>query len=242
MLDPTGRVEIVGVMMTMSFRLLRLPTTALLALLGLATVGCSSGTSAVRVTSLQTKQQYAQDFQEGYARNNAAGDVDVVVTKECRPMIGAAARGSERTTASAAANGEVRNLRHVLHVRVLWQPMKGTKTDSPTATNATMSWYVFDDSRQPRMIEYSGAAFVEVERKSGQTLLTVRNATLRPTTRIGDLTDPIGPAKIDGKIVAQNDRIRVENLLSETRATIDVAQASGRLLSQKNASSRLPAD
>jgi hypothetical protein len=120
--------------------------------------------------------------------------------------------------------------------------MRGTKTDSPTATNATMSWYVFDDSRQPRLIEYRGAAFVEVERKDGQTLLTVRNATLKPTTRIGDLTDPIGPAKVDGKIVAQNDKMRVEDVLSETRATIDVAQASGRVSSQKGASSQLPAD
>jgi hypothetical protein len=226
-------------MKTMPFRPLRLPTTLLLALL----VGCSSSPkSAVRVTSLQTKQQYAQDFQEGFARQNAAGDVDVVVTKESRPQIGAAAPGSERTTGGAAIKGDVHNLRHVLHVRVLWQPMKGTKTDSPTATNATMSWYVFDDARQPRMIEYSGAAFVDVERKNGQTLLTVRNATLKPTARIGDLTDPIGPAKVDGKIVAQNDRVQVESLLSETRAMIDVAQASGRVVSEKNASSRLPVD
>lgn len=229
-------------MTTMPFRSLSRPMIVLLALVGLVTPGCSSGTSAVRVTSLQTKQQYSQDFPEAYARHNAAGDVDVVVTKECHPLIGAAAPGSERTTASAALNGDVHNLRHVLHVRVLWQPMKGTKTDSPTATNATMSWYVFDDSRQPRMIEYRGAAFVDVERKEGQTLLTLRNATLKPTTRIGDLTDPIGPAKIDGKIVAQNDRIRVEDVLGETRAAIEVAQASGRLVAQKGASSRLPTD
>jgi hypothetical protein len=230
-------------MKTMPLRPLRLPVFALVALLGLTAVGCSSsGKSAVRVTSLQTSQQYSQDFPEAYARYNAAGDVDVVVTKECRPQIGAAAPGSERTTASAGVNSDVQKLKHVLHVRVLWQPMRGTKTDSPTATNATMSWYVFDDSHQPRMIEYSGAAFVDVERKNGQTLLTVRNATLKPTARVGDLTDPIGPARVDGKIVARNDRERVEDVLSQMRGPLDVAQASGRVVSQKSASSRLPAD
>jgi hypothetical protein len=212
-------------------------------LVGIGAAGCSSGTSAVRVTSLQTRQQYSQDFPQAYARYNAAGDVDVVVTKECRPTIGAAAPGAERTTASAALNGDVHNLRHVLHVRVLWQPMRGTKTDSPTATNATMSWFVFDDgARQPRMIEYRGAAFVDVERKDGQTLLTLRNATLKPSASIGDLTDPIGPAKVEGRIVAQNSKLRVDDVLSEMRATVGAAQASARGVSQKGASSQLPAD
>jgi hypothetical protein len=229
-------------MMTMAFRSFRVPMVALLAVVGISAAGCSSETSAVRVTSLQTKQRYSQDFPQAYARHNAAGDVDVVVTKVCPAEIGAAAPGSERTTGGAGLNGDVHNLRHVLHVRVLWQPMKGTKTDSPTATNATMSWYVFDDAGQPRMIEYSGAAFVDVERKNGQTLLTVRNATLKPTARIGDLTDPIGPAKIEGRIVAQNSKLRVDDVLSETRATVGATQASARGISQKGASSRLPAD
>jgi len=55
-------------MMTMPFRSFRFPMAVMFALLGLAASGCSSATSALRVTSLQTKQQYSQDFQEAYAR------------------------------------------------------------------------------------------------------------------------------------------------------------------------------
>ena len=222
--------------MTMPFRGIALSIT----LVALTAAGCKSGKTDMRVTSLQTRQQYVQTFEEGYARHNAAGDVDVVVTKEFRPLNRVV--GGERTTGSAAGEKLDHNLRQVLHVRVLWQPMRGTKTDSPTATNATLSWYVFDDVGQPRMIEYSGAAFVDVSRKGGKTILAVRNATLKPTGRAGDLNDPIGPAKVHGRIVAKNSRLRVEDLLSETRATVGAAQASARGVSQRGASSRLPAD
>jgi hypothetical protein len=222
-----------------SFGIQSRTVAALLALASIMAGGCSSSPrSNVRVTSLASRQHYTQEFQNAYARHNAAGDVDVVITKDSQTAM---TLGGERTTGSAGA--ESQRVHQVMHVRVLWQPMKGTKTDSPTATNATLSWFVFgDDGRATRMIEYGGAAFVDVTRKGGQTILAIRNATLKPTGHIGDLNDPIGAARLQGTIVARNASRQVGEVLSDTKMSIGAAQASARIEAPKGASSQLPAD
>jgi len=191
-------------------------------------VGCAGGSTNLTVTSLQNHQTYQQHFSKAYAGKSENGDFDVVLVKE----------------AGDKSNGL--GLRQVMHVRMLWKPMKGAKLDHPTATNATIDWYVFGDAvgddrvGSGGMVAYTGAAFVNVDRTGDQATITIRNATLRPTTRQGGLTDPIGPARLAGTVVARTGRAeQVRDLLAEAeQASAHVSAAKTEAARQ--ASSRAP--
>jgi hypothetical protein len=217
-------------MMTLCFRVIRPMSLALLALpLALLSVGCASGQTNLTVTSLQNRQTYQQPFTKAYAGRSEQGDFDVVLVKE------------------GPANGSAAGVRQVMHVRVLWKPMQGTKLDHPTATNATIDWYVFDGSNPGGLVAYSGAGFVDVQKSNGVATLDIRNATLKPTTREGGMLDPIGPAKLQGRVVARMGRTeQMREILSQTRET--TAQAgrdardAARNAAAREASSRAPVE
>jgi hypothetical protein len=200
--------------------------------LAFLTVGCAGGSTNLTVTSLKDHQTYQQRFSKAYAGRSENGDFDVVLVNE------------------EGQNADGPGVRQVMHVRVLWKPMKGAKLDHPTATNATIDWYVFGDTAgngdgQPAsggMVAYTGAAFVNVEKSGGVARLDVRNATLRPTTRQGGLTDPIGRAKMQGTIVARTGRREeVRDLLAEAeQASAHVSAAKTEAARQ--ASSRAPVE
>ena len=204
-----------GVMMTKCFCVR--PVLASVALVFLA-VGCAAPSTNLTVTSLKNRHTYQQRFSQAYAGRSEQGDFDVVLAK-------------------GAPNGGTRaDVRQVMHVRVLWKPMKGAKLDHPTATNATVDWYVFSGSeREPGqgLVAYSGAAFVTVHKSGGLARLDVRNATLRPAVREGAMTDPLGPASLQGTIVARTGKAaRVRELLAEAR------QATARANETRNAAAR----
>src|SRR4051812_36928826 len=175
-------------------RLTRQLPLALLALpLAVLAVGCAGGQTNLTVTSLQNHQTYQQPFTKAYAGRSEQGDFDVVLVRE---------GGAGGSAVASAAPG----VRHVVHVRVLWTPMKGTKLDHPTATNSIIDWYVFDASNPGGMVAYTGAGFVDVQKSGDVATLDIRNATLKPTAREGGMIDPIGPAKLQGTVVARLGR------------------------------------
>jgi hypothetical protein len=190
---------------------------SLFALMG---VGCAGGTN-LTVTSLQNHQTFQQPVTKAFAGRSTDGDLDVVVVNDGQSRPGAGSPG----------------VRQVMHVRVLWKPMKGVKLDNPTATNAAIDWYVFSDSDKaaggPGLVAYTGAGFVDVQQSGNTATLTIRNATLRPTTRHGGMTDPIGPAKVQGTVVARTGRDEeLRAILSEAR------QASARATDREAAAVR----
>ena len=192
-----------------------------LLVLSLAGAGCSGGTgSKLTVKSLDHGQTYQTQFLKAYAGRNDRGDYDVVLIK----------------------NGGV--LRHVMHVRVLWKPMKGTKLDHPTATNATIDW-IITGGPDGGFVAYGGAGFVDLQRSGDTAKLTIRNATLSPTAREGAMQDPIGRSNVSGTVIAHADRRRVGNLLAQVQnATATQARHAPpqRAPSAQEASSRAPLD
>src|SRR6476620_10647219 len=83
--------------------------------MSLIAVGCAAPSTNLTVTSLQNHHSYQQRFSQGYAARNEQGDFDVVLATPVVP------RGDMKA-----------DVRQVMHVRVLWKPMKGTKLDNPT--------------------------------------------------------------------------------------------------------------
>ena len=77
--------------------------------------GCASPTTDLTVTSLPSRQTYHPGFKQAYSRRNDRGDVEVVAACDLR-------------TASGAAHP---HLKQVMHIRVLWSPGPGLKTDQP---------------------------------------------------------------------------------------------------------------
>jgi hypothetical protein len=211
-------------------RLIRSMPLFLLALpLAFACIGCAGGTTNLTVTSIQNHQTYQQPFTNAYAGRSEQGDFDVVAVREGPARDGAA------------------TVRHVVHVRVLWKPMNGTKLDHPTATNAAIDWYVFDAANPAGLVAYSGAGFVNVQTSGGVATLDIRNATLRPVTREGGMVDPIGPTKLQGTIVARSGRTeQVREILAQTRETIaqanTAAREAARTAAAREASSRAPVE
>ncbi len=180
-------------------------------------LGCSENRGSLTLTSRENHQRYRQEFEQAFARRSSVGDLDVVLLDD------AAARVADEAGASPASAA----IRQIMHIHVLYQPMRGTKADNPSATNASIHWYVFGGGgRGPaEVLEYSGAGFVKLDSAGKTVKLEVRNATLKPMINQG-LNDPIGPANLRGAVVARTNAARVKELLAEVKT--EVAYASGR--------------
>ena len=184
-----------------------LPLAASMLLLGCIT-GCASRSADLRVTSLATKAKYSQQFTDAYVAKGPEGNTQVLLTND---------------------DGDVR---HVMHVKVLWRPQRGTKQSHPSYTNAAVHWYVFNHgggggartaSASPAaandVLEYTGAGFVRLAETAAGTEVTIRNATLKPADSASEcsLNDPVGPSRLSGTFIAKKSSKRVNALLAEVK-------------------------
>jgi hypothetical protein len=115
-------------------------------------------------------------------------------------------------------------LQQVVHLRILWKPMRGTKTDQPSTTNSVITWGIFESNGGADQLRYSGAGFVLAYRAGQRLNVTIRNATMRPVYHSGQIDDPIGSATLVGRFTAQIDPARVEAALAalnDSRTTDD---------------------
>ena len=190
--------------------MLRGLTLPALALGGLWLVGagCASPKTELTVTALESRQTYNPAFRQAYSRRNDQGDVEVVAACDIR-------------TASGAPHPDLKQL---MHIRVLWSPGPGLKTDQPAATNASIAWYIYSDANTSNMVEYTGTGLVDVERDGNVTTVEIRNASLRPGITSGGLRDPIGPARFEGTVVARTNKRKVEEILSSVKPTLAAAR------------------
>lgn len=175
-------------------------TIALGGIVALSTLlaGCQSASATMRLAPTATpKQQYVQRFSQAYAVQRVHGEIEVVLT-----------------------NSQDQPLSQIMHLRLLWKPMSGTKTDQPSTTNAIIDWYIIDG---PSILRYKGAGLVLADQSGKQMWVSVKNATLKLATRTGDLSDPIGPATLTGTFNAKIDAAKVDSVLIRIKAANAVA-------------------
>jgi hypothetical protein len=183
---------------------------AILCLLPLASMGCgSAGPPSLTITSINQNQVWTQEFSQAWVGHNKNGDVDVVLVDEC----------TQKAMSGAQSTAPVRQ---VMHIRVLWCPTRDTRA---VVSNACVKWYVIGRSGPQDMLEYTGSAFVYLNEEDGSTTLKIRNAVLNPTTRLGQLTDPVGPSRLEGTFEAQPNSQIVNRILSDLK-TAQAAAAS----------------
>jgi hypothetical protein len=96
----------------------------------------------------------------------------------------------------------------VVCLRVLWQPLRGVKPDTPSATNAVIDWYVRsnDPASRDDQLHYRGAGFVRIDDSGPQARFVIRNARVQLTDSTGRLQDPLGQSLLTGSFTAtRND-------------------------------------
>jgi hypothetical protein len=168
-------------------------------LCALTTAGCAPGpkpAAKMRLASHEMSAVFLQRFAQASATDRSDAATDIVLS-------------------GAPDDG----LNQLMHLRLLWRPMRGTKTDQPSTTNAVIDWYVWDAGSTtggpPSVMKYTGAGLVMADRmKGGRLRVTVKNATVRLKSRRGSLVDPVGPATLTGSFVVPYDTAKVDNALA----------------------------
>ena len=190
------------------FRLLALGLFAALTCLG---AGCAHSDPGLTLTSVNHKQTWRQDFTHAYTRTDSAGNLDVVLTD----------RAADQVLAGHRASASVQQ---IMHIRVMWVPARDAKA---VASNAAIKWYVIGDPAMQDVLEYSGTGFVSIQpADDGQSIVAISNALLSPAPNHGALTDPLGPSRLQGSIVARADNERVTQILGNVRVTLAAATSA----------------
>jgi hypothetical protein len=185
-----------------------------LTLLPLASIGCASSPELM-VTSIEHSQSYRQGFTQAYTCKDPNGDVDVV-------LLDKAAENAMNGTADSAA------VRQVMHIRIVWAPTSDMKA---VVSNASVKWYVINQIHPQDILEYSGIAFVSMDSDDDAATLRVQNAILKPSGNHGNLNDPIGSSRLEGKFTARIDPHKVNQILADLRSTVAASKNASPVLS-----------
>jgi hypothetical protein len=202
----------------------------LAAVLMLCGFGCAGSAPTQQLTfdSAAQKQSFSEQFAGAYLTRDREGDAEVVLIDPA----------TEQAIAGVHSDAPVRQ---VMHLHLLWNPIRDMKGDHRSAFNATIHWYVMGNTPEAAadIIEYAGNAYITSEHADGATELTIRNASMRPIACRGDLKDPVGPCGLHGSIRAVENQRRVRQVLASVRTAVSEADSHPGSLSY-TAKSELP--
>ena len=188
-------------------------TLILVASVGLLLTGCASKAgkpARLQLRSSQTRQVYAQQFEKAYFSRLDTGEYEIVLVDDGDGGAGqpkpAGARQPLRPSQAAP-------LRQVVHIRVHWRPLRGSKPDHPSATNAVVDWYVTapagDAVYANDRLHYQGAAFVEIGAKNGLAKVRISKGQVALVEAVGSLHDPVGRSALAGTFTARRNNAMV---------------------------------
>jgi hypothetical protein len=187
--------------------------------------GCSSGPVTLTLRPANAKVAYEQKFNQAYCGRSHDGSYTCVLVADDAPAVNEPKPG--KTGKGPLTPTAQQPLRQVVHVRVLWRPLSGTR-DS-VVSNATIDWYVLSNTADggDDLLLYQGSGYVMLSPDDKTTTVDIKSAEMRPALIRGALTDPIGDATITGKFEAVNNNEQTAALVSATRQRT-AAIASGR--------------
>jgi hypothetical protein len=176
----------------------------------------------LQLRSMRTKQVYAQQFDRAYYSSRGTGEYEIVLIDD-----GGATGAKSATPGEPLPPAQAAPLRQVVHIRVHWRPLRGTKPDHPSATNAVIDWYVTasagNASQANDRLHYQGAAFVELGTTGTVAKVTITKAQMSLVDVVGSLHDPVGRSVLSGSFAAtRNDAML---LAATTPLRLDAAAA-----------------
>lgn len=191
--------------------------------------GCSHDSADLRLTSLQNKANFRQQFTKAYYSKGEDGDTEIVLLSDAADS----SDGSPRVAKAGGAIDSSASVRQVMHLRVLWRPSPGTKQSHPSYTNAGIHWYVLGGSATTDVLEYTGAGFVSLSDSPLGTQVTIKNATLKPVENPRcKLNDPVGQSRLTGTFFATRSAKRVSDVLAEVQSAAQLARSAEQASAQ----------
>jgi hypothetical protein len=175
----------------------------------IVTTGCSTPTAQVTFTRDQTHKSVYQSFPGAYISSNRDGEYDIVLVND---TLRAAREQRSKKPLQPMAQPP---LQQAIHIHVFWSPVHGAMVKESSITNASVDWYVFSPEFAHRtdMLHYQGAAFVQLRPNGDTAHITIGDGKIAPHQNRGELTDPVGPSRITGSIVAVRNDARVRDLM-----------------------------
>ncbi|MHC5028660.1 MAG: hypothetical protein ACYTGR_18075 [Planctomycetota bacterium] len=134
---------------------------------------------------------------------------------------------SDRPT-SELLDGSIRD-GQVVHLHLLWRPKAGSTPMDSTATNVSIRQVVFSDGQ---IGVYGGAGFATVQGTPGEDLmtLTVKEASLELLDSTPGFVDPLSPARLTGKVTAEQDLLRTRRLYFNVSQVVTDALGRSRFV------------
>lgn len=182
--------------------------------------GCQSGGAKLMLKSTVADRQYVQTFHQALFSRDSGGEYNVVLIED--GISTAPARRAGPITSSQASP-----ISQVFQIRIRWRPLRGSKPDTPSATNAVIDWYVRSSDGAGDHLHYRGAGFVAVYDSTTEARFDIRSARVELAGSVGRLRDPLGESTLTGSFVARrNDRL-VASILDGLRNDLAAGQSSG---------------
>jgi hypothetical protein len=179
--------------------------------------GCLTPPNHLTFTPSRDSVRYRQRFTHCYMLREPAGDYHFLLVAN-----GLSAPVDQPADAPLQPV-PVATLRQIVHIHVFWRPMRGSKPDNPSSTNASIDWYFIAHAGRPdqSVAHYEGGGFVTVGLSIRSAAVGVRSVSLRPGAITGSLHDALGTGTVTGDFVALLDPGQVQNLLAEIQSLHD---------------------
>ena len=187
---------------------------ALLLVVATLLVGCAHKTPQLKVYPSEGLP-FTQRFPRGFLSINELGDSEIVLISE-------GTENQHRQQGKILYPTNVGSVKQIVHIRILWKPLPGTRADQPTATNATINWYVRSNlpGEENDKLDYSGAGFVAVYPNKRGAHIVIKNANLALRQRSGEIQDPFNKPYISGSFdVLRNDGV-VRDVLAQLNTNV----------------------
>ena len=178
--------------------------------MGMFAGGCLFSPDRSRQITLEPqsrKIEYHYDFDQAYAAPSTGGGYDLVLTSGLELNSG--------PTFPRVHPAAIPSTSQMLHIHLSWIPSSGAKIDHPAAANSTIRWQIFhgEPSTTPSRALYTGTGFVALKLGGDQSEFDIRGVALKLHGLQGDMRDPLGPSRVSGVIMAQNNEPVVRELL-----------------------------
>ncbi len=185
-------------------------TLAGTAMLGWA-AGCGTPPNRIYIQTFSepaAPRKYLTDFTEAYFARSADGGVDILL------------RWNEPAQADPTQYTE-----QIVHAHSFWTPVLGTTRAEASMINASLRFMILTP---PTGVGYEGAGFLSFQiNRAGDTLEgRIESGELSPRQVAGGAKEPFGPARIEGRIRAVNNRRQLLRLLHEAERKLRTAAST----------------
>jgi hypothetical protein len=140
--------------------------------------------------------------------------------------------GDNNTVTIVLLDGPAESPSQVVTLRLFWNPHAGRTPIDATATNATITYIIFTGSDGQDVGIFAGAGYVYPSDDVGESRLTasIWESTLRLSDKSGGFVDRLGPARLDGKIVALRDELAMPDTLHRIHVLVRERLGRARLV------------